>query len=99
MPAAIIALLDKLRTSVPAARLDLQTFDYGGTALNVDIGARSFELFCGPMSGNGVSETCDDTLPFTAQDRYFETPEDAAEHFLSLVRVAAKELNPASHAA
>ncbi len=99
MPAAIIVLLEQLRTRVPTARVALQTFDYGGTALDVDIGARSFELFCGPFSGNGVSETYDTTPPFTAHDQYFETPESATAHFLSLILAAAEELQSASHAA
>ena len=97
MPPAIIRLLDDLRVQVPNAYVRLETFDQGGTAVDVSIATRDFELFCGPVSGNGVSEVTENTLPFTRHDRYFATPEEAAGHLLALVSEAGKQMTP--HAA
>src|SRR3954462_6620593 len=97
MSPAIIRLLDQLRAFVPAAHIRLQTFGLGGTAVDVSVGDRFFTLFCGPLSGNGVSEDKGDKPLFEAHDRYFDTPEEAADHFLQLVAEAASQLQP--HAA
>src|SRR5260221_13305222 len=97
MPPAIIQLLDDLRVKVPNAHVRLETFDQGGTAVDVSIASRDFELFCGPLSGNGVSETTDDISPFTQHQRYFPSAEEAASHLLALVSEAAKQTTP--HAA
>ena len=96
MPPAIIRLLDDLRAQVPDAYVRLETFDQGGTVVDVSVGARDFELFCGPASGNGVSERHENTVPFTQHDSYFPTPEEAANHLLTLVKRAAQEI---AHAA
>ena len=96
MPPAIITLLDDLRTKVPGAHVRLETFDLGGTAVDISIGSREFELFCGPQSGNGVSENHGDTLPFTQHEHYFSTPEEAAAHLLALVREAAEQITHAA---
>ncbi|MEI9896890.1 MAG: hypothetical protein WDN28_24295 [Chthoniobacter sp.] len=97
MPPAIIRLLDDLRVQVPNAYVRLETFDQGGTSVDVSIGSRAFELFCGPLSGYGVSENTEETLPFTQHDRYFPTPEEATSHLLTLVKEAARQTTP--HAA
>jgi hypothetical protein len=97
MPPAIIRLLDDLRVQIPNAHVRLETFDQGGTSVDVSVGSRDFELFCGPISGNGVSENSGDILPFTQHDQYFATAEEAATHLLTLVKEAARKITP--HAA
>lgn len=92
MPPEILRLLADLRTASDRAHLRLETYDKGGIAVSVDIGHRSFEMFCGPISGNGVSETNDETLPFTQHDRYFSTIGEACAQLLALVTDAAREL-------
>src|SRR4051812_44675371 len=92
MPPGILRLLSELKALSDRIHLQLETFDKGGIALDVYAGHRSFEMFCGPISGNGVSETNDATLPFTQHDRYFDTIGEAASHLFSLVREAAREL-------
>lgn len=91
IPMAVLRMLELMAARVPTARVSLETYDYGGTAVHVTLGPRSFELFCGPFSGNGVSETHDDTLPFTEHEHYFEMADEAAAHFLFLVEGAARE--------
>ena len=93
MPPEILRLLSALHSLEPRVFLTLQTFNLGGISIHVTSGHRSFEFFAGPLSGIGVSETHDDTLPFTAHDRYFDELSDATAHLLSLVRDAARELS------
>lgn len=92
MPPEILRLLSDLKAVASRVHLQLETFDHDGVGVNVEIGARNFEIFCGPFSGNGVSENDDRTLPFTSHDRYFPTVSEAADHLLFLVREAAREL-------
>jgi len=92
MPPEILRLLSDLKAVSNRVHLQLETFDQGGVSVDVEVGIRSFEMFCGPLSGYGVSETNAQTPPFTAHDRYFVTVGEAADHLLSLVRDAALEL-------
>ena len=93
MPPEILRLLSDLKAVSDRVHLQLETFDQGGVGVNVEIGMHNFEMFCGPLSGNGVSETNDRTLPFTEHDRYFATISEAADHLLLLVREASRELS------
>ena len=93
MPPEILRLLSDIKAVSDRAYLQLATFDQGGVGIDIQIGARSFEFFCGPLSGNGVSETNEQTLPFTEHDRYFATVGEAADRLLFLVREAARELS------
>jgi hypothetical protein len=92
MPPEILSLLSALHQLEPRVYLEMKTFDLGGIGIDVTTGRRTFEFFSGPLSGIGVSETHDDTVPFTAHDRSFDKLADATAHLLALVREAARDL-------
>ena len=58
--------------------------------LDVWFGRRNFELEYHPTQGTGVSENFDDTPPFIGHDVAFDSLDEAAEHFKSLLADAAR---------
>ena len=53
--------------------------------LNVWIGRRNFEMEYHPANGTGISENFDDTPPFIGHDAAFDSLDEAASHFKSLL--------------
>jgi len=74
----------------PEAQIDFEPLPSGACWLNVWFGRRNFEMEYSPTRGTGVSENFDDTPPFIGHDAAFDSFDEAAQHFKSLLADAAR---------
>ena len=72
------------------AQIDFEPLPSGVCWLNVWFGRRNFELEHNPTRGTGVSENFEDTPPFIGHDAAFDSFDEAAQHFKSLLADAAR---------
>lgn len=84
-PKRIQQLLSEVAEEFPEATLRFKPLPSGVCRLDVWYGRRNFELEYSPIRGTGVSENFDDTPPFIGHDTAFNSVDEAAEHFKSLL--------------
>lgn len=89
-PQRLQQLVGEIIEEFPEARFEFNPLPSGVCWLNVSFGGRNFELEYSPTRGTGVSENFDDTPPFIGHDAAFDSLDDAAKHFKSLLTDAVR---------
>ena len=89
-PKRLQELVGEIVEEFPQARFTFDPLPSGVCLLDVCLGRRNFELDYNPTRGTGVSENFDDTPPFTGHDEAFDSVDEAAKHFKSLLADAAR---------
>lgn len=90
VPKRLQQLVGEIMEEYPQAHIDLDPLPSGVCFLNVWYGRRNFELDYNPTQGTGVSENLDDTPPFIGHDVAFDSLDEAAAKFKSLLADAAR---------
>jgi len=90
VPKEIQQLVAAIMERFPQAQIDFEPLPSGVCWLNVWLGRRDFEMEYSPKRGTGISENFDDTPPFIGHDAAFDSFDEAAEHFKSLLADAAR---------
>src|SRR5437867_4213843 len=90
VPKEIQQLIGASLEGFPQTRIDFEPLPSGVCWLNVWFGRRNFEMEYSPTRGTGVSENLDDTPPFIGHDAAFDSLDEAAQHFKSLLADAAR---------
>ena len=89
-PAQLQNLVTDIVRDFPAAQIEWDPFPSGVRVLYVTLNGRDFELEYNPKRGTGISENFDDTPPFIGHDVAFESLDEAAAHFKSLLADAVR---------
>src|SRR6266566_6569801 len=90
VPKQLQSLTAEIMDQFPLAQIDFNPMPSGVCWLNVWLGRRNFEIEYNPTRGTGVSENFDDTPPFIGHDAAFDSFDEAAQHFKSLLADAAR---------
>ena len=89
-PKQLQHLIAEILDEFPQAQIGFDPLPSGVCWLNVWIGRRNFEMEYHPARGTGVSENFDDTPPFIGHDAAFDSLDEAASHFKSLLADAVR---------
>ncbi len=89
-PKRLQQLVAEIIDEFPQAKLEFDPLPSGVCWLNVWLGRRNFEMEYNPARGTGISENFDDTPPFIGHDTAFDSLDEAAGNFKSLLADAAR---------
>ncbi|MDQ6631685.1 MAG: hypothetical protein M3Y82_07985 [Verrucomicrobiota bacterium] len=89
-PKRLQELLSEIADEFSEATLRFKPLPSGVCMLDAWYGRRNFELDYSPTRGTGVSENFDDTPPFIGHDVAFDSLDEAAQHFKSLLADAVR---------
>jgi hypothetical protein len=89
-PKQLQQLVTEIMDEFPQAQLGFDPPPAGVCWLNGWFGRRNFEMEYHPTRGTGVSENFDDTPPFIGHDTAFDSLDEAASRFKSLLADAAR---------
>jgi|SRR6266542_4176127 len=90
VPKELQVLIGHIVEAFPQARFEFDPLPSGVCLLDVWLGRRNFELEYHPTTGSAVSENFEHTPPFTVHDAAFDSLDEAANHFKSLLADAAR---------
>jgi hypothetical protein len=89
-PKRLQQLLSEIASEFPEATIHFKPLPSGVCWIDVWFGRRNFEMEYSPTRGTGISENFDDTPPFIGHDEAFDSLDEAAERFKSLLADATR---------